>query len=236
MALRSTIELTNRLLARLKSGRRSNVPAGLSSVKLNLGCGLAVAPDWLNIDGSLNALVAGMPSPMHRLVYHLTGARQYYSEQEYCRLLKGHKFMHHDLSTGIPLKNEVADYIFSSHFLEHLFRKDADHLLRECYRVLKPGGVLRISVPDLEYALSLYSSGQTEKMIQSYFFVEDGDNYYSRHKYMYDYAMLSEQLGDIGFSDVKRCQYRQGCVPDIELLDNRPEESLFVEAVKQHRQ
>lgn len=232
MALRSTIELTNRLLARLKSGRRSNVPEGLPSVKLNLGCGLAVARDWLNIDGSLNALVAGMPSSMYRFVYRLTGARQYYSEQEYCRLLKEHKFMHHDLSTGIPLRDEVADYIFSSHFLEHLFRKDADYLLRECYRVLKPGGVLRISIPDLEYALSLYSSGQKEKMLQNYFFVEDGDSYYSRHKYMYDYEMLESQLKNMGFSGVTRCQYRQGRVPDIEILDNRPEESLFVEAVK----
>lgn len=232
MVLRSTIELTNRLLARLKSRRRSNVPEGLPSVKLNLGCGLAVAPDWLNIDGSLNALVAGMPSSMHRFVYRLTGARQYYSEQEYCRLLKEHKFMHHDLSTGIPLRDEVADYIFSSHFLEHLFRKDADYLLRECYRVLKPGGVLRISIPDLEYALSLYSSGQKEKMLQNYFFVEDGDSYYSRHKYMYDYEMLESHLKNMGFSRVTRCQYRQGRVPDIEILDNRPEESLFVEAVK----
>lgn len=232
MVLRSTIELTNRLLARLKSRRRSNLPEGLSSVKLNLGCGLAVAPDWLNIDGSLNSLVAGMPPFMHRFVYRLTGARQYYSEQEYCRLLKEHKFMHHDLSTGIPLRDEVADYIFSSHFLEHLFRKDADYLLRECYRVLKPGGVLRISIPDLEYALSLYSSGQKEKMLQNYFFVEDGDSYYSRHKYMYDYEMLESQLKNMGFSGVTRCQYRQGRVPDIEILDNRPEESLFVEAVK----
>lgn len=232
MGLRSTIELTNRLLARLKAGRRASLPEGFDSVRLNLGCGLAVAPGWLNIDGSLNALVASMPSVMHLLVYRLTGARQYYSEQEYCRLLKEHTFMHHDLSTGIPLKDKVADYIFSSHFLEHLFRKDAYHLLRECHRVLKPGGVLRISIPDLEYAVSLYSSGQKERMLQNYFFVDDDDSYYARHKYMYDYEMLESQLIKIGFSEITKCQYRQGRVPNIEILDNRPEESLFVEAVK----
>lgn len=231
-ALRSTIELTNRLLARLKAGRRVSLPSGLNGVRLNLGCGLAVAPGWLNVDGSLNALVANMPPAMHGLVYRLTGARQYYAEQEYRRLLSEHKFMHHDLASGIPLTDGVADCIFSSHFLEHLFRKDADHLLRECYRVLKPGGILRISVPDLEYAVSLYAADEKEKMLRNYFFVDDDDSYYARHKYMYDYAMLESQLTGIGFAEVARCQYRQGRVPDIEILDNRPEESLFVEAVK----
>ncbi len=231
-ALRSTIEFTNRLLARLKAGRRVSLPPGLDGVRLNLGCGLAVAPGWLNIDGSLNALVANMPAAMHGLIYRLTGARQYYSEDEYRRLLSEHKFMHHDLASGIPLADGVADCVFSSHFFEHLFRKDADHLLRECHRVLKPGGVLRISVPDLEYAVSLYAAGEKEKMLRNYFFVDDDDSYYARHKYMYDYAMLESQLADIGFTQTTRCQYRQGRTPDLEVLDNRPEESLFVEAVK----
>ena len=230
--LRSAIELTNRLSGRLKAGRRYEVPAGLTSVRLNLGCGLAVARGWINIDGSLNALAASMPSAIHKLVYRLTGARAYYSEADYCRLLQDHMFMHHDLATGIPLKDSVADYIFSSHFLEHLFRKDAEHLLRECHRVLKNDGVLRISIPDLEYAISLYASGQKDQMLQNYFFVEDDDNYYSRHKYMYDFDMLSARLRDIGFREVTKCQYQQGRIPDIDILDNRPDESLFVEAVR----
>ena len=230
--LRSTIELTNRLLAQFKTRRRVSLREGRNTVMLNLGCGLAVAPNWLNIDGSLNALAANMPAVIHRLVYRLSGARQYYSEQDYCRLLKEHEFIHHDLSKGIPLHDGVADFIFTSHFLEHLYRKDADQMLRECHRVLKSGGVLRISIPDLEYALTLYTAGHKEKMLQNYFFVEDDESYYSRHKYMYDYAMLERQLNNIGFLEVKRCRYLEGRVPDIEILDNRPDESLFVEAVK----
>jgi SAM-dependent methyltransferase len=232
MPLRTLIELANHLLSRMKAGRRIHLPGNISSIKLNLGCGLAVAADWVNIDGSLNALVANMPPMAHRMVYRLTGARQYYSEQEYCSLLKNHRFLHHDLATGIPLPDGIADYIFSSHFLEHLFWRDANSLLRECHRVLKPGGVLRISVPDLEYALSLYAAGQKENMLRSYFFVEDENSFYARHKYMYDFDMLEAQLRDIGFVQVTRCQYREGNCPDIDVLDNRPEESLFVEALK----
>lgn len=218
-------------LGYLKRGRRiSSRPEGI--VKLNLGCGLAVAPGWVNIDGSPNALIAGLPPFFHHLAYRLTGANRYYSEEEYCLLLGGHEFVHHDLAYGIPLGDASTDYIFSSHFLEHLFRYEGERLLRECYRVLRPGGIVRIAIPDLEYALSLYVRGEKEKMLMNYFFVEDMESHYARHKYMYDYSMLEKQLADIGFLEVRRCQYRKGRVPDIGILDNRPEESLFVEAIK----
>ena len=231
--LRSAIELINRSFGRFKAGRRVAVPLELqTSVRINLGCGLAVAKGWINIDGSLNALVASMPPAMHALIYRLTGARQYYSEAEYCRLLREHIFIHHDLATGLPLEDGVVDYIFSSHFFEHLYRSDAVSLLRECYRVLKKEGIIRVSIPDLEYALSLYNQNKKDQMLQNYFFVEDGDNHYSRHKYMYDFPMISSLLLEIGFHSIVRCAYRSGHVPDIELLDNRPEESLFVEARK----
>jgi SAM-dependent methyltransferase len=225
------LDTITRTLGYLKRGRRVSLPNS-GPAKLNLGCGLAVAPGWVNIDGSPNALIAGLPSFFHRLAYRLTGANRYYTQAEYCRLLGGHVFVHHDLAYGIPLRNAVVDYIFSSHFLEHLFRREAERLLRECYRVLRPGGIVRIAVPDLEYALSLYAQGDKQRMLLNYFFVEDLESHYARHKYMYDCPMLEKMLKDIGFVEVSRCQYREGRVPDIAILDNRPEESLFVEAVK----
>jgi len=233
--LRSTIEFSNRILGRVKRSRKMAVPIvmnGNDDVRLNLGCGLAVTNGWLNIDGSLNALVAAMPPSFHVWMYRLTGAKRYYSESEYCRLLRDHVFIHHDLANGIPLHDGVADYIYSSHFFEHLYRDDVKHLLNECYRVLKHGGVLRISIPDLEYAIDLYLSGNKDEMLQNYFFVEDGESHYARHKYMYDFEMFSSLLRDAGFADVQRCQFQEGAVPDIDALDNRPDESIFIEAKK----
>ena len=230
--LRSTIEVSNHLLARLRAKRKVPVPAILQRVSLNLGCGLAIAPGWINIDGSLNALISTLPKFLHPLFYHLTGARAYYSKEEYCRLLGENIFVHHELSAGIPFHDGTADYIFSSHFFEHLFHEQAIHLVNDSYRVLKDGGIMRISIPDLEYAVGLYQAGRKEEMLKQYFFVDDDENYFSRHKYMYDFEMLSKILSDAGFREIARCNYRQGRVPDIQILDNRPDESLFVEAIK----
>ena len=62
----------------------------------------------------------------------------------------------HNLLMGIPLKNEEADIIYNSHMLEHFPRTNAHNFVKECFRVLKPGGVFRIIVPDLEKILSEY--------------------------------------------------------------------------------
>ena len=55
-----------------------------------------------------------------------------------------------DLRRGIPFGAESFDAVYHSHVLEHLAPRDGRALLRECWRVLRPGGVLRIAVPDLE--------------------------------------------------------------------------------------
>jgi len=61
-----------------------------------------------------------------------------------------------DLLRGIPLAAESCDVVYHSHVLEHLRPDEARSLLGECYRVLKPEGVLRVVVPDLEQICRLY--------------------------------------------------------------------------------
>lgn len=56
----------------------------------------------------------------------------------------------HDLRTPLPFVQNYADAIYCSHFLEHLDIKTADKFLSECFRCLKPHGILRIVVPDFE--------------------------------------------------------------------------------------
>ena len=64
--------------------------------------------------------------------------------------------MAHDLSKGIPLPAASCDVVYHSHVLEHIPPAQAPGFMRECARVLKPGGILRVAVPDLETICRLY--------------------------------------------------------------------------------
>ncbi|HZI92491.1 MAG TPA: methyltransferase domain-containing protein [Thermoleophilaceae bacterium] len=226
---RAFVDRVTRLAGWLRRGHRAEVPSR-GPVKVNLGSSLLVAPGWVNVDGALSALVASWPTPALRLFYRLAGLRAHLSEAEYLEVLKGNRFVHYNLEYGIPLPEASADYAFASHFLEHLSKRHGEHLMRETLRVLKPGGVVRVAIPDLAVFIGAYGEGRKEEAMDGIF--EDwelGD--FARHRYMYDFDMLAGLLGRAGFTDVRRCEYREGRVPDLDELDNRPG-SLVVEAAK----
>ncbi len=62
----------------------------------------------------------------------------------------------HDLRQGIPYDDKTYDLVYHSTMLSHLRPADALTLTRDCYRVLKPGGILRIVTEDLEQMCRLY--------------------------------------------------------------------------------
>jgi predicted SAM-dependent methyltransferase len=62
----------------------------------------------------------------------------------------------HDITSGLPFADNSFDVVYHSHVLEHLQPEVAKTLLKECYRVLKPNGMLRVLVPDLEFSTTLY--------------------------------------------------------------------------------
>ena len=61
-----------------------------------------------------------------------------------------------DVRQGLPFADDSFDVIYHSHVLEHLTNVDGERLMSECRRVLRPGGVLRVVVPDLETIAALY--------------------------------------------------------------------------------
>lgn len=199
-----------------------------SPVKVNLGSGLFVAPGWVNIDGSIKALIKGWPTLLLRQIYPFIDTSGT-SEQEFITLLRENIFIHHDLKYGIPLPDSCADFVYSSHMLHHLYRDDASKLLREVLRVLKPGGTIRLAVPDVEYIFSLYQQGKREQALEYFFYPVPRGDLFTR-RYQYDYSLLSALLEAAGFVDIRRCAFREGKTPDLERLDRLPEQSLFVEA------
>ncbi|MBL8023285.1 MAG: methyltransferase domain-containing protein [Elusimicrobia bacterium] len=230
MSLRQwTIQFVTRLVA--WTHRWQTVVVRDSERKVNLGSGFQVAKGWIHMDASLNSFFARFPRVVLRLVYRVSGERENHSFATFEEILKSHRFVHHDVHYGLPFENNSLENVYSSHFLEHLNSNDGLVLLKEIHRVLRPKGRVRICVPDLEYVFRLYHGGEKEQAL-SYFFVPPHFGPLLHHKSMYDFEMLFSHLEKAGFSQIKQCRFQEGKTPDLAFLDNRPEETLYVEAIK----
>jgi len=68
----------------------------------------------------------------------------------------GKSVIAYDLTQGIPFEDNTFDLVYHSHVVEHFSKISAISFIQECYRVLKPQGILRVVVPDLEQIARLY--------------------------------------------------------------------------------
>ena len=147
-----------------------------------------------------------------------------------------------DLRQGLPFKDESASAIFGEHVIEHLPREDAQELLKECHRVLQPGGVLRLSTPDAGKYLRSYA-GDGEFLRDPYFGEKietplDRVNLMMReagsHLWVYDAPSLLLALKQAGFSNMQESAFRKSSHAAMSDLDSaaREFESLYVEATK----
>jgi predicted SAM-dependent methyltransferase len=72
-------------------------------------------------------------------------------------LKTGDDVIAHNLLEGVPFDDNSFEVVYHSHVLEHFQKNDAPKFIAECYRVLKPGGKIRIAVPDLEQIVNNYT-------------------------------------------------------------------------------
>jgi SAM-dependent methyltransferase len=110
---------------------------------LNLASGSQAHPDWTNVDYFPARVRYNVPvvGPVMRRVYE---GRGHYVAPSGARVLIA------DLRKGVPFPDASFDVVYHSNFLEHLDRPDARRFLLECRRLLRPGGLMRAVVPDLE--------------------------------------------------------------------------------------
>lgn len=122
---------------------------------LNIGSSARVAEGWTNVDFNWLARLATMPR-----VSWLLWKIGVISRERFARIQKIRgNIVVHDIRRKLPFDSEVFDVVYHSHVLEHLDRDAGNRLIRDCRRVLKNGGVLRIVVPDLEILVGRYIRG-----------------------------------------------------------------------------
>jgi predicted SAM-dependent methyltransferase len=114
--------------------------------------------------------------------------------------------------------------------------------MTEAFRILRPGGVVRVVVPDLaigarKYLKALEENPNDENAAPVFlnWLQLCRTEVRDPHRWIYDAPSLSAMLREIGFIEVGVCDYRVGRVPDCETLDNRPDESVHIEAQKPQR-
>jgi SAM-dependent methyltransferase len=111
------------------------------SAFLNLACGDQAHPEWTNVEFWPHCVRYRAPL-VGRLFRRLDADKAHPDG-------RGVPVRFADLREGIPYPAESFDVVYHSNFLEHLDRRDGEAFLRECRRVLRPGGILRVVVPDL---------------------------------------------------------------------------------------
>lgn len=120
---------------------------------LNVGCGTRTHWEWNNIDRS----------PYARLVRHMSLARLLrrvgiLSEERYERLtISDPQMICWDARRGLPFDDNAFDAVYHSHFIVCIDRTRVPHVMSECQRVLKDGGMIRIVVSDFEQLVRRYS-------------------------------------------------------------------------------
>lgn len=137
-----------------------------------------------------------------------------------------------DLRRPFRFPDATFECVFASHVLEHLEPETAERCLHEIRRVLMPGGVLRLAVPDLDELIASYDPRDPEPFLWGVYQGRGpADRRPHRHWWHYNARSLGTLLEQVGFREIDFPGFRSGRMPDVELVDNRPG-SLFAEALK----
>jgi len=200
--------------------------------KVHLGCGLHAVEGWVNIDRSPGIVLDRLP-PI-KIALRRIGVLSEAHMATWPRSV-----IRRDVRKRLPFEDSSVAAIYSSHMLEHLPLTVAEGVLAECKRVLSEGGVIRLALPDgLAIARELVDARGSALAARSYseaLCATDSRSGWRRlissatHQWQPTSPLVIQLLFDAGFQDPIERAYHVGHLPDLEVIERRPE-SLFVEA------
>jgi SAM-dependent methyltransferase len=188
------------------------------NLRLHLGCGPDIRDGWVNID---------LTKPQKQATA---------------------TYIQYDLRRGLPLAENTCQYIYSSHFFEHLVYRHGVALMKDCYHALQPGGIFRIALPHFGRLFEAY----VQKDV-AYFDLVDIFKWYpdvepgtetildwvrfgvydvgggAGHKCLYDPEKTIRLLKHLGYKTVSEVEFQEGMDLSVPI---RRKYTFYIEAVK----
>ncbi len=202
----------------------------MEKLYVQFGCGLCAPEGWRNFDASPRLRVEQFPL-IGRFIRHPLFPKN-------CE--------YGDIVRGLPLAPGSCDVVYASHVLEHLSLVDLRTALQNVFALLKPGGVFRLVVPDLESAAQHYLASEAEDRASEFLKATSlGKETRARtimdrlhelignasHLWMWDFRGLAAELKKVGFVEVRRAAFGDSLDP---LLDRVESEGRWIGALGLH--
>lgn len=197
----------------------------VNKLYVQYGCGLSAPKEWVNFDVSPTLRLQKMPIIGNWL-------------KNRSAVVFPANVLYGDIVKGLPVADNSCDGVYCSHTLEHLSLEDFRLSLRNTWRILKPGGIFRCVVPDLEIAardyLQALDKNEKDASIQFLSSVMLGQRTRPRgtknlvkamfgnshHLWMWDIQSLADELQQAGFKNVRACKFDDSSDPMFKLVED----------------
>ncbi len=146
------------------------------------------------------------------------------------------------LRDRLPIASESVRFVFSEHLIEHFRYDEAVHFLSECWRILEPGGAIRVVAPDLHGMARAYVEQDKAWFDKAFPYLSDPVKVLNlvfhqggAHHYIYDSEALQAVLREAGFERLTPSSFGRSAWPELNVdLDDdlRTIKSVYVEACK----
>jgi len=123
-----------------------------------------------------------------------------------------------DVTKGLDFKD--VEFIFCEHFIEHLQLDDGIRFLHRCCAALRPGGILRLSTPNLDWVYVTHYDLQAEppKKITNAMMLNRAFHGWGHH-FLWNVESLEHVLVGVGFGQAERCEYAHSAHPELQGLE-----------------
>lgn len=196
-------------------------------IKLQIGCFDVPLDGWYNTDITMHIVVARIPFLARLLhAFGLIDTQRYQEHKDgvfrrvhYLNVLK--KF---------PFSDNSIEAVYSSHMLINFARQQALTCLKEVHRVLRPDGILRLVMPDLDHWINIYDPENPDAFLQLVYLPRTKRKQNHIH-WMYNAGSLRKIMQEAGFKNIMQYEMFKGECPDVEKIDYRTD-SIFMEGAK----